>query len=421
MSAILERVQAHWILDSRGLPTVECLVLLSEGSRQARGLASVPSGASTGTYEALELRDGGKDFHGKGVSKAVGYINELIAVSLKGKSFTSAQEIDQALLELDKTENKSTLGANAILAVSMAAHRAFAELANLELWQYLRQVYFSYLTDVSFPRLMCNVVNGGVHSDAGLAIQEFMIVPGSGNLAKDVQIASEVYHTLKAKLKRDGYSVALGDEGGFAPRIKTTREVLDYLQAAIVDSSYSNECSLAMDCAANEFFDKESVTYKVDGQTYQAEDLNKFYSDLLEKYPLLSIEDAFAEDDLAGWQLITRTLSEKISLIGDDLFVTNPKRFQAIALEQKIANGILIKLNQIGSVLETCQVINLAKENGYVTAISHRSGETTDSFMSDLAVAAQSEFIKLGAPARGERVAKFNRLLQIYYTLENQR
>lgn len=420
MSIYVDFLKANWILDSRGLPTIECQLVLDQNGRKSVGQASVPSGASTGTHEALELRDGGKDFHGKGVSRAIENINNLIAVNLQNKNFENAREIDEFILSLDKTNNKTELGANAILAVSMAAYRAFANLYGLELWQYLRRLYFAHLPNFNqFPRLMCNVINGGVHSDAGLAIQEFMIVPNGGDLKKDVQMASEIYQTLKVNLKKDKYSVALGDEGGFAPRISSTKEVLDYLQQAIFTTGYNNDqCHLAIDCAANEFFDRQKSVYKIDQQELDIFSLKDFYLRLVKDYPVISIEDGFAEDDLAGWQEITQNLSEKIKLIGDDIFVTNPVRFEKIALEKNIANGILIKLNQIGSVLETCQVINIAKEHNYVTAISHRSGETTDSFISDLAFACQSEFIKLGAPARGERVAKFNRLLQIYNTLE---
>jgi enolase len=413
--ALISSIFARWILDSRGLPTVSCQITIDQNGRKAVGKASVPSGASTGSYEALELRDGQMDFGGKGVNLAVENINSKIGGSILNREFADAKSLDEFVLSLDASHNKSELGANAILAVSMAAHRAFASLNNLELFQYLRRLYFSALPVTNkFPRLMCNVVNGGAHADSGLAIQEFMIVPNSGEIEKDVQMASEIYHILKKNLKKDGHSISLGDEGGFAPHIATSVEVLDYLQKAITDAGFDNiSCSLAMDCAASEFYNKNSNFYTVDGKEFTQASLTDFYADLESKYPIISIEDAFGEDDVLGWQIITKKLGSKMHLIGDDLFVTNPERFQKVGLNNQIANGVLIKLNQIGSVLETCQMINDAKANNYITAVSHRSGETCDDFMSDLAFASQSEFIKLGAPARGERVAKYNRLVEI--------
>ena len=413
--ALISSIFARWVLDSRGLPTVSCQVILDQNGRKAIGKASVPSGASTGSYEALELRDGQMDFGGKGVKLAVENINTKIAGQILNRDFNDAKTLDEFVLSLDSSNNKSELGANAILAVSMAAHRAFAALNNLELFQYLRRLYFSNLpVSNKFPRLMCNVVNGGAHADSGLAIQEFMIVPNAGNIEKDVQMASEIYHILKKNLKKDGHSVSLGDEGGFAPHIAKSVEVLDYLQKAITDANFDNvSCQLAMDCAASEFYNKNTNLYTVDGKEFTQASLTDFYADLEAKYPIISIEDGFGEDDILGWQIITKKLGSKMHLIGDDLFVTNPERFQKVGLNNQIANGVLIKLNQIGSVLETCQMINDAKANNYITAVSHRSGETGDDFMSDLAFASQSEFIKLGAPARGERVAKYNRLLEI--------
>ncbi len=430
---LITRVQASWVLDSRGIPTLTCQVHLDQNGKRASGKASVPSGASTGTYEALELRDGAKDFHGKGVQKALDNVNFIINEKVLNKEYTTALDLDNFILSLDTTENKSELGANAILAVSMAAHRAYAKLAGLDLWQYLRRIYFSTLPATpKFPRLMCNVLNGGQHADNDISIQEFMIVPHTEDLEKDVQLASEVYHTLKKLLKEDGKSTGLGDEGGFAPSFNdsgdgknnenyfaenkkmATERVLDYLMKAVEQSGYSKaDCELALDCAANEFYDEDKKIYLVDTKEFNQTTLTEFYKDLTEKYPLISIEDGFQEDDVLGWQVLTEMIGKKISLIGDDLFVTNPKRFEEVGLANKIANGVLIKLNQIGSVSETCEMINLAKDYQYVTAVSHRSGETTDDFIADLAFASQSEFIKLGAPARGERVAKFNRLLEI--------
>ncbi len=436
MPQIVE-VIGSWILDSRGLPTVTCRVVIDQNGKKASGKASVPSGASTGSYEALEMRDGGQEFHGKGVQKAVDNLNLVIGEKVLNKEFTTALDLDNFVLGLDESENKNELGANAILAVSMAAHRAWANLAGLELWQYLRRLYFSTLPATpKFPRLMCNVLNGGQHADNGISIQEFMVVPNSGEIQKDIRMASEIYHTLKKLLHKNGKSTGLGDEGGFAPSFNDsgdgennenyfqeeqnspTIRVLNYLSQAIQESGYSNlNCEMALDCAANEFYDPNKKAYLLDNQEYNQTTLTEFYKELSEKYPLISIEDAFGEDDVLGWQVVTEMIGKKIHLIGDDLFVTNPKRFAEIGLKNKVANGVLIKLNQIGSVSETCEMINQAKDHQYVTAVSHRSGETTDDFISDLAFASQSEFIKLGAPARGERVAKFNRLLEILRSL----
>lgn len=420
MAKILD-LYASWILDSRGLPTVSCQIIIEQNGKKAFAKASVPSGASTGTHEALELRDKGGEFHGKGVNKAVENVNTKIAEKVLNKEFVSAEELDQYVLDMDKSGNKSKLGANAILAVSMAAHRVYANLYELPLWQYLRRLYFSTLPAVTkFPKLTCNVINGGEHADNGLSIQEFMIVPSTSDVKSDVRLASEVYHTLKKNLHNDEKSIALGDEGGFAPNLEGgTKDALKYLQKAIEDSGYTQaDCGIALDCAASEFYDKEKDSYNVDGKEYTKSGLTNFYKELNDEFNLISIEDGFDEDDILGWQVMTETIGQKVKLIGDDLFVTNPKRFEEVGLKNKIANGVLIKLNQIGSVLETCKMINDAKNNNYVTSISHRSGETVDDFISDLAIASQSEFIKLGAPARGERVAKFNRLLEIKDSLE---
>lgn len=422
--ASISSIQARWILDSRGFPTVYCEVELEVQGRKVKGYASVPSGASTGKHEALELRDGGEAFTGKGVSKAVYHVNEGISAVLTGREFRTASQVDEALLLLDRTPNKSELGANAILAVSMAAHRAFAELAGLELWQYLRRLYFAALPNQThFPKLMCNVLNGGAHASNGLSIQEFMIIPDTGEIADDIQVASEIYHTLKKSLATDNYSTALGDEGGFAPTLATkenlsaTELALDYLLAAVKEAGYSEQTSLGLDVAASEFYDNASDRYSLDGKQLTQKELVDVYTRLSTRYPITTLEDGFGEDDMEGWKALTEELGEKIKLIGDDLFVTNPERFKNIGLAKQIGNGVLIKLNQIGSVLETCQIINLAKENNYVTAVSHRSGETTDDFIADLAFASQSEYLKLGAPARGERVVKYNRLLAIKSSL----
>ncbi len=418
--AIVTNLYSRWILDSRGLPTVTTYFQIEQEIKSITAQASVPSGASTGTYEALELRDNEKAFFGKGVSMAVKNVNQTIAKELIGKEFVSADEIDTYMLKLDSSENKSILGANAILSVSMAAHRAFADFHNLELWHYLRRLYFSNLpVNRKFPRLMCNVINGGIHADNPLDIQEFMIVPNTSQLETDIRAASEIYHTLKKNLHKNKMITALGDEGGFAPNLENTEKVLEYLQTAIKDAGYnSKQCQLALDCAANEFYDSSNNIYKIEGKQMNQVQLTDFYKKLSEKFKIISIEDGFNEDDVQGWKKITTELGKEIHLIGDDFFVTNPRRFEKFGLANKAANGVLIKLNQIGSVMETAEMINLAKNNNYITIISHRSGETVDTFISDLAFASQSEFIKLGAPARGERVAKFNRLLEIYDGLE---
>lgn len=416
---IVTSVSSRWILDSRGLPTVRTSITLDQNGKKSSGSASVPSGASTGTYEALELRDNGSEFLGKGVNTAVDNVLTKIGQRLVGRDFTTATDLDKFILTLDTSDNKSQIGANAILSVSMASHRAFASLFGLDLWQYLRRLYFSSLPAVSkFPRLMCNVINGGAHADSGLDIQEFMVVPNTGDIETDVRAASEIYNTLKKDLHKDSLAVGLGDEGGFAPNISSTSKALEYLQKSINGAGYSNvDCDLAMDCAASEFYDKEKNVYNLEGSQIGQAGIVDFYKDLKSKYNIISIEDGLAEDDLLGWEILTEALGKKTYLIGDDLFVTNVERFKDVGLKNGVANGVLIKLNQIGSVLETCEMINLAKDNNYITIVSHRSGETTDDFISDLAYASQSEFIKLGAPARGERVAKYNRLLEIKESL----
>jgi enolase len=429
----ITKIGARWILDSRSTPTIQCNIQITDSnSKNYNAKASVPSGASTGIHEAVELRDGiSTKFGGKGVDIAIDNLLSKIGSKLLGKTFNNANEIDLFMLELEKVEYtknglnnpapKSALGANTILAISMAAHRCFASGYGLELWQYLRQLYFSNLgREAIFPRLMCNIFNGGVHANNGIEIQEFMIVPSATTLEKSIQMSSEIYNQLKNSLKSQGQSVAVGDEGGFAPKFENTNKVLESIDKAVLDCGYSRiNCDLALDCAASEFLDKELNTYKVDGIDYSQSSLTDFYSNLVDKFNLLSIEDPFAEDDLLGWELITNKLGKKIKLVGDDLFVTNTKRFQDIAIKESIANSVLIKLNQIGSVLETAEIINLAHSNNYSTISSHRSGETNDSFIADLAVAAGCEFIKLGAPARGERVEKYNRLLEIWDNSNN--
>jgi enolase len=430
---IINQITARWILDSRGNPTVSCKVGVQYRDDLYFGKASVPSGASTGKYEAVELRDGGVEFDGKGVNKAVENIINVIAKEIMGKDFHSAKDLDKFVLELEERleqeapENliqpKSVLGANAILAVSMAGHRAFAKAENLKLWEYLRKEYFAELAQsITMPRLMCNIFNGGAHADNNIDIQEFMIIPNSGGIETDVRMSAEIYQTLKKVLKSEKQITAVGDEGGFAPNYKDTNEVLESIEKSVVEAGYSRiNCDLGLDCAASEFYSREENIYTLDGVVYSQSALNDFYSSLKYKFNLLSIEDGFDEDDILGWEMMTAKIGKKTVLIGDDLFVTNPERFKAVGLGNEIANGVLIKLNQIGSVLETCEMINLAHENNYITAISHRSGETNDDFIADLSVACNSEFIKLGAPARGERISKYNRLLQIHEYIENQK
>ncbi len=427
--AKITNIKAYQILDSRGLPTVQCEVSVDG----IKAVASVPSGASTGSHEALELRDGENAYGGKGVTKAVKNILDTIAPAILDQEFEDAKILDQSILALDPSLTKSTLGANAILAVSMAAHRAFAALEKVELYQYLANLYFPEnapkLTsgEFEFPRWMCNIVNGGCHADSGISIQEFMIVPKSGDIEVSAQIAAEVYQALKKILKSKGMVVAVGDEGGFAPKIPTSEEVLDTIKEAISVSGHAENCDLALDVAASEFYGKSikempGTSYEADKYYYQdlvldASGMIAEYDKLTSKYGLISIEDGLSEDDLVGWKSMTTDLGEKIMLVGDDLFVTNVSRLQDIGINQGIANSILIKLNQIGSVSETCAAISLAQSHDISTVISHRSGETTDSFIADLALASQSPFIKTGAAARGERLVKINRLIEVKHNI----
>lgn len=408
----IQDIRSWWALDSRGNPTVAVAITDDLGNTSR---SFVPSGASTGTHEALELRDGGSAFRGKGVNKAVKNILEIIAPQLLGKVLPY-KDLEHCLLSLDTSNNKSELGANALLAVSMALMRLEAMYHKHPLAVCINECWFDN-AEISFPRLMVNVVNGGVHSDAGLAIQEFMIVPRTGSLLTDVQAASEIYQTLKKILSHKGLSTAVGDEGGFAPHITTTREVLDIVFQAVTLSGYAKTCDLALDCAASEFYNPEDGMYTIDNRKLSKTELVSFYQELCTLYPILSIEDGCAEDDYEGWKLLTATLGEQIKLVGDDLFVTNPARIQSLGVEQGLANALLVKLNQIGSVSETVSAIKLAQSHGMTTIISHRSGETEDSFIADLAVASHAQFIKLGAPARTDRTVKYNRLLELFHTL----
>lgn len=402
----IRRITAREILDSRGYPTVAADVTLDDGNT---GTAAVPSGASTGSHEALELRDGGERYNGKGVLNAVKNV-ERISQQLAGMDPFDIRLVDESMIALDGTENKSNLGANAMLAVSMAVLRAGCHSAKLPLYQHIRNVYGLNYDSYVLPAPMLNIINGGKHADSGLDVQEFMIVPTAPKtFAQALREASETYHALRNLLKAEGMVIAVGDEGGFAPKISKHEDVLKTILAAAKKAGHA-DISLAMDCAASEFYHKGS--YRFEGKMYSAEQMTDIYTAWCKNYPIISIEDPLQEDDWSGWQLITKKLGKKINLVGDDLFVTNLKRLEK-GIAEKAANSILIKVNQIGTVSETIDVMELAKQNGYSRIVSHRSGETEDTFIADLAVATNAGAIKTGAPARSERTAKYNRLLQI--------
>jgi enolase len=404
MSEIVQ-VSAREILDSRGNPTVEAEVRTLGGF----GRAAVPSGASTGEHEAIELRDGNaKRYLGKGVTKAVANVNDELGPAIIGMSALDQPGIDARLIELDGTPNKGKLGANAILAISMAVARAGADTVGLPLWRYLGGVQARVL-----PTPLMNIVNGGQHADNGLEVQEFMIVPlGFPTFAEALRAGTEVFHTLKKNLAKDGLTTAVGDEGGFAPRLASNEEAIKRIISAIEGAGYEpgKQVALALDAAASEFY--EGGKYTFDKQQRTAKELVDIYAELAQKYPIVSIEDGVAEDDWDGWKLLTDKLGRKTQLVGDDLFVTNEQRL-AQGIERGIANSILIKLNQIGSLSETLQTIQLAKNSGYTSVISHRSGETEDAFIADLAVATNAGQIKTGSLSRSDRVAKYNQLLRI--------
>ncbi len=408
MKPIIKNIYAMEILDSRGNPTVKVFCELENG---IIGSACVPSGASTGKYEALELRDGDKSrFFGKGVLKAIKNIEEKIASALKGMDASSQREIDIRMLELDGTEDKTELGANAILGVSLACARASAHSYGLPLYKYL-----GGLNSYILPVPMLNIINGGVHADNPLDIQEFMIVPhGFDSLKKAIRAASETFHNLKKTLKENGLSVSVGDEGGFAPNISSTEKAIEFILKAIEKAGYKpeEEISIALDCAASEFYDDKNGTYKIEGKELKKDELVSFYEELVKKYPIVSIEDGMAEEDWEGWKIITQKLGDKIMLVGDDVFVTNKKRIEK-GIKENCANAVLIKLNQIGSLTETQEAIDFSHRNGYRTVVSHRSGETEDTFIADFSVAMGTGFIKTGSVSRSERVAKYNRLMEI--------
>ena len=406
--SIIEAIGAREILDSRGNPTIEVEVLLTD---DAFGRAAVPSGASTGAFEAHESRDGDKKrYQGKGVLNAVNAVLDEIDEKLSGLDSRDQRAVDAALIELDGTPNKERLGANAILGVSLATARAAADSEELQLYEYLGQN-----EGVTLPVPLMNIINGGAHADTGVDIQEFMIVPlGAETFSEAIRWGVEVYHALKAELHSKGLSTGLGDEGGFAPELPTNAAALDLIAEAIAKAGYKlgTDIALALDVAATEFYSEETGKYTFEGQERTSDEMIAYYADLVAKYPLVSIEDPLAEDDWAAWTKMTAALGDKVQLVGDDLYVTNPARLQK-GIDLKAGNAILVKVNQIGTLTETLDAVSLAQRDGMKAIISHRSGETEDTFIADLAVATNAGQIKTGAPARSERVAKYNQLLRI--------
>jgi enolase len=415
MSTKIVAVHGRQILDSRGNPTVEADVRLEGG---ALGRAAVPSGASTGEHEAIELRDGDKNHYlGKGVLEAVGHVNTAIARAVMGMDATDQRALDQCMLEADGTPHKSKFGANAILAVSMAAARAAATASGHPLYQYLSK-YSSEKSASILPVPMMNILNGGAHADNSVDPQEFMVMPvGATSFQEGLRWGVEVFHALKTVLKKNGYSTAVGDEGGFAPHLKSNEEAVNRVLEAITAAGYKpgEQIAIALDPAASEFYDAASKKYvfkKSDKSSRTSEQMVAFWSDWVRQYPIVSIEDGLAENDWDGWKLITNELGKKIQLVGDDLFVTNPKIFSR-GISEGIANAILIKLNQIGSVTETIEAVEMARQAKYASIISHRSGETEDAFIADLAVGMGAGQIKTGSASRTDRIAKYNQLLRI--------
>ncbi|HET8867923.1 MAG TPA: phosphopyruvate hydratase [Agrococcus sp.] len=404
--ALIDTLQAREILDSRGNPTVEVEVLLSDGSV---GRAAVPSGASTGAFEAYELRDGDSArYLGKGVSQAVDAVNEEIAEAIEGMVADDQRVIDAALIELDGSDNKKNLGANAILGVSLAVAKAAADSSRLPLFRYLGGPNAFLL-----PVPMMNVINGGAHADTGVDIQEFMILPiGAESFREGLRWGTETYHVLKSILKEQGLATGLGDEGGFAPDLPSNRTALDLLVQAIEKAGFTpgTDIALGLDVAASEFF--ENGVYRFEGQDRSSADMADYFTELVDAYPLVTVEDPMDEEDWDGWASITERLDDRVQLVGDDLFVTNPERL-ADGIERGAANALLVKVNQIGTLSETFDAIRVATQAGYGSVISHRSGETEDTTIADIAVAVNCGQIKTGAPARSERVAKYNQLLRI--------
>jgi enolase len=402
--SVIDLVFAREILDSRGNPTVEVEIVLTDGTHSR---AAVPSGASTGAFEAHELRDGDKRYSGKGVLKAVAAVKDIINPALKGNDPKDQRAIDKIMLDLDGTPTKSKLGANAILGVSLAVARAAAQREKVSLWRYLNK------DAKTLPVPMMNILNGGAHADTDVEIQEFMIAPiGFKSFSDALRSGTEVYHALKSVLKSKKLATGLGDEGGFAPQLPNNRAALDLILEAIQKAGFKagEEIALALDVAATEFF--KDGKYSFEGESRTSEWMASYYASLVKDYPLVSIEDGMSEEDWAGWKHLTDVIGNKVQLVGDDLFVTNPTRLQR-GIDEKTANALLVKVNQIGSLTETLDAVKLAQTNKYATMMSHRSGETEDTTISDLAVATEGGQIKTGAPARGERVAKYNQLLRI--------
>ena len=401
----IKNIIAREILDSRGNPTVEVDLYLDNG---VTSRASVPSGASTGSREALELRDGDKNrYNGKGVLKAVSNVNNIIKPAIIGMD-ANQELIDNILLKLDNTDNKSFLGANAILAVSLACLKSIAKSNNKELYEYVGD------DNYNLPKPMVNIINGGKHAVNNIDIQEFMIVPVMDGMQKRIEAASEIFHSLKKLLVNDNYSVGVGDEGGFAPNFDNNSMALDYIVRAIKDADYvpGKDVFIALDCAASEFYDKENKVYHIDGKNISVNDLMDYYNELISKYPIISIEDPFYEDDFESLAKFTSIVGNKIMLVGDDYFVTNQKYLEK-GIKMQAGNAILLKANQIGTMTEMFKTIKIAKDNNYSTIISHRSGETEDTFIADLAVGLSIPFIKTGSMCRGERINKYNQLMRI--------
>ena len=410
--AAIDALNAREILDSRGNPTVEVEVLLEDGTTSR---AAVPSGASTGAFEAFELRDGDSSrYLGKGVQRAVGAVLDTIAPAIEGMDATEQRAIDQVMRDLDGTPNKAQLGANAILGVSLAVAKAAAESSDLALYQYVGGSNAHVL-----PVPMMNVINGGAHADTAVDIQEFMVLPiGASSFREALQMGAEVYHALKAELKKAGMQTGLGDEGGFAPELASNRAALDFLMSAIAAAGFKpgSDIALGLDVAATEMF--EGGSYQFEGQKRDSAAMAAYYGELVESYPLVTIEDPLDENDWDGWVALTEALGHKVQLVGDDLFVTNPARLEE-GISKGAANSLLVKVNQIGTLSETMDAVAMAHSHGYTAVLSHRSGETEDTTIADLAVATNCGQIKTGAPARSERVAKYNQLLRIEEELDS--
>ena len=411
----IEKVHARQIMDSRGNPTIECDITLSGG---AFGRASVPSGASTGSFEALELRDGGNTYMGKGVSKAVKNVNEIIAPAILGMNAENQTEVDEKMLALDGTPNKDKLGANAILSVSLAIAHAVANAKHIPLYKHIANI-FGNSNPCVLPRPMMNIVNGGAHADNGLDAQEFMIIPnGAKNEVEAIRMGSEIFHNLKSILKKSKHSTNVGDEGGFAPNFNTCDEALTTIVEAIKVAGYKpgEQVSIGLDVASSEFY-KDGI-YHFEGAQKTADEMIAFYKDLISKYPIISIEDALAEEDWENWKKLNDAIGDKCQLVGDDLFVTNPIRLKK-GIDNGAANAILIKVNQIGSLTETLRAIKMAQNANYGVVVSHRSGETEDTTIADLAVATNAGQIKTGSMSRTDRMAKYNQLIRIEEELGN--